>query len=117
MMKYFHHVPGRLRTRLSRLKRNPAYAGKLQSALEGLQGVRDVRINLVTGSLLVIYDPQQISLATLQQAIPQIPQTCPLCSAGGHNRAAATAVTAGLGDKLMSMAVEAAMTRMLGALL
>lgn len=117
MVKYFHHVPGRLRTRLSRLKHNPARAAELQSALQGLQGVHEVQVNLVTGSLLVTYDPRRISYSTLQSAIPQVSLVCPQCSSVRHNNAATASIAAGLGDKLLSMAMETAMTRMLGALL
>ncbi|ARN82988.1 HMA2 domain-containing protein [Methylocystis bryophila] len=53
---YVHHVPERLRVRLSILARNEPAAKLLNSELLAVAGVTSVSINSSTGSLLVHYD-------------------------------------------------------------
>ena len=53
---YIHHVPERLRVRLSILVRNEPAAKLLRSELLSVAGVASVSINSSIGSLLVHYD-------------------------------------------------------------
>ena len=53
-------VDGRVRLRHDALK-NPEFAAVAESAAGGLDGVTGVRVNPVTGSLLVFYDPEKLS--------------------------------------------------------
>jgi len=53
----FHHVPGRLRVRIPQVKEKPGTAQNIQELLD-LQGVIDVRIKNITGSVVVQYDPK-----------------------------------------------------------
>lgn len=58
-----HHFPGRIRLRLG-----PALWGKatgvdrslLQQLLDGLDGIRDVRVNMAVASVVIEYDPEQV---------------------------------------------------------
>jgi hypothetical protein len=52
-----HHIPGRLRVKSPRLKRNEAEAARARALLAGLEGVMAAEVNTVTGSLLIGYDP------------------------------------------------------------
>lgn len=54
-----HFTPGRLRVRMARLKDNPALAQQMQTLLADVDGVDDVKVNPLTGSLLLHYDPAQ----------------------------------------------------------
>ncbi len=53
-----HHIPGRLRVRLPRSRRDPRLLGELREFVSGLGGVHQVEINPVTGSILVHYHPE-----------------------------------------------------------
>lgn len=61
MTHYVHHVPGRIRVRTPALKRNPARAAHVESALEAVEGVLDCDINVLTGSVTIRYDRDVIS--------------------------------------------------------
>jgi copper chaperone CopZ len=55
--QYSHHIPGRLRVRVGAAKRNAQNARALQMEIQGMHGVTSVEVNLLTGSILVRYDP------------------------------------------------------------
>jgi hypothetical protein len=59
--KVVHHLPGRLRVRLPRSKRDPHLLEQVRDFVQGLGGVSDVEINPVTGSILVHYRPESES--------------------------------------------------------
>ena len=50
-----HFSKGRLRLRIPSKKRDKAFWGRLQATLSGLKGMEQVRINPVSGSLLLLY--------------------------------------------------------------
>jgi len=61
MTYYIHDVPGRLRIRSPRVKKNEDTANKLENLLRQMAGVNNIDINLLTGSCLVKYDPATAS--------------------------------------------------------
>lgn len=69
MTHHVHHVPGRLRIRIPGLKRNSEEARVLTKALSGVSGIRSVETNLLTGSLLVHYDPCVCNVAAVLSAV------------------------------------------------
>ena len=69
MTHHVHYVPGRLRIRIPRLKRNAEEARILTKALSRVSGVRSVEVNLLTGSLLVHYDPCVSNAAAVLSAV------------------------------------------------
>ncbi len=63
-----HHIPGRLRVKLPRSRRDPALIKELRDFVAGLGGVRRVEVNPLTGSILVHYQPEsQEQIQTLLQ--------------------------------------------------
>ena len=56
MLLHLHHVPGRLRVCLAKLKRNARAAILLRAELIAIPGVKSVSINSLTGSIIVHYD-------------------------------------------------------------
>ncbi len=60
-----HTVPGRLRVKLTAIKRAPELAGPVEHALRQESGVIEVATNPVTGSVLVHYDPTRTNPRTL----------------------------------------------------
>lgn len=57
MSPNLHHVPGRLRVRSPRLKRNAALVEASRRELSVVPGITGVRVNEVTGSITLTYDP------------------------------------------------------------
>ncbi len=55
-MTYTHHVPGRLRVRSAKVKRDAARAAELERWLRSIPGVTGVQLSVVTGSALIHYD-------------------------------------------------------------
>jgi hypothetical protein len=66
---YVHHVPGRLRIRCTNLKRNPALAVSVRTALEGKPGVSQVTIEQLTGSLKVLYSPALTEIESIKSCL------------------------------------------------
>ena len=59
-----HHLPGRIRLRLGAALWGAAAGverARFKTLLDGLEGIRDVRVNLAVASVVVEYDPKQIS--------------------------------------------------------
>ena len=54
-------TPGRLRIRVRHPHRHPQLMGRTQDHLEGKPGIRGVETNPTTGSVMVRYDPHQVS--------------------------------------------------------
>ena len=56
------HIPdGRIRIKVPEVKGSHAMAGEMESQLTKLEGVAHVKVNLLTGSVLVLFDAQVIS--------------------------------------------------------
>lgn len=55
MTHYIHNVPGRLRVSIPSIKGNDAACEQVRSMLMSLDGVREVTVSTVTGSVLIIY--------------------------------------------------------------
>lgn len=62
---YCHTVPGRMRLKLPKLKGAPQRAERVVAAVRQLPGVTDAAANPTTGSLLVLFDPQQLDPESL----------------------------------------------------
>lgn len=63
-----HHVPGRLRVKIPALKSNPQKSSQIHDLLD-LYGVHTVRVNTMTGSTIVTYDPERIAAERLLQVL------------------------------------------------
>ncbi|MBO0734388.1 MAG: hypothetical protein J2P49_08770 [Methylocapsa sp.] len=55
MILHLHHIPGRLRVRLAKLRHNHRAAAALRAELLTIRGVKSVSINPYTGSILLHY--------------------------------------------------------------
>ena len=58
---YLHHVPGRLRIKTPFVKNNTENATIIQELLQDIPGVTSTSVNIMTGSVLVHYDPRVVS--------------------------------------------------------
>lgn len=52
-----HHVPGRARFRIPKARHNRKVSSLIQEIGKAVPGVHDIRVNPVTGSAVVHYDP------------------------------------------------------------
>lgn len=66
----YHHVPGRLRARVPRLKGNHHAAACLAGKLQAVAGVESVSASTVTGSVIIRYDHNTVSNEALWAALP-----------------------------------------------
>lgn len=69
MTHYVHHVPGRLRVKTPVLKRQEHRAREIKSYLESIEGVFDVDVSTVTGSVVIKYDAARVSLVVLLNSV------------------------------------------------
>lgn len=60
MTYYVHQVPGRLRVKSPFLKHKPIKCQRVVEHLEGRRGIDKVKVNHLTGSVVVHYDPEEI---------------------------------------------------------
>jgi hypothetical protein len=56
MVLHLHHVPGRLRVCLARLKGNPRAVAPLKAELLAIEGVETAAIRVHSGSVTIVYD-------------------------------------------------------------
>lgn len=79
-----HCTKGRIRLRIPRLGKDPAYAVRLQRSLNTYSAITEVHVNVVACSITVCYSPQELSTnqfckylaIALQQATAPIPTPC-----------------------------------------
>lgn len=64
MQTYVHHVPGRLRIRIPLLRNKHRKIERVKSIL-ALPGVEHIKVNALTGSIVVNYDDDCVSLPEL----------------------------------------------------
>jgi Heavy metal associated domain 2 len=62
---YLHHVPGRLRLKMRSLKNRADKAAQIRTLFAQLPGIEVVELNLLTGSMLVRYEPLKVTSAQL----------------------------------------------------
>lgn len=65
MIELVHSVPGRLRVRIPWMRRDARAAAEIRSAVASIPALRTVATNIVTGSLVVTYDPSAQSVPEL----------------------------------------------------
>ncbi len=60
--KVVHHVPGRIRLQVPIIRKLSIATLKELSALPVPDGIKDIRANPVTGSLVITYDPALVNI-------------------------------------------------------
>jgi hypothetical protein len=68
---YVHHVPGRIRIKIPNIKYRPHRAQKILTLFEAFNGIDDVSVNKVTGSLVINYDPDVVRPEELLNALKE----------------------------------------------
>ncbi len=114
---YLHTLDGRIRIKLSAVKRSSDTASLVEERLGRCDGVLDVRANPVTGNVLILYDSEKVS----QTAVMRILRPFGADRSGG--RAAARTVRQGsaavqrLTETVVSTLVETVMRHFVAALI
>ncbi len=112
MLSHFHHVPGRLRVSIQRLKNNRAAAATLQPAVLATPGAKAVSISVPIGSVVVHYDKNVFELDAFWAILRDLdlivapPEQTPVSSFDPLASAAANAIA--------KVIVDAVLERMLG---
>ena len=94
MALYMHHLSGRLRVRSPIVKRNDAKAATVRRLLAAMEGVTQVKVRTVTGSITIYYDHETLTaqhlLDRLHEAgfVKELRLDCQEGSSGSAERAA-----------------------------
>jgi len=111
MKYYLHETPGRLRIKIPGLRGNHQAIHILQDELAAFHGVQDVTVNAVTGSVIILRDPEIArtwTILSLLQSLGYIDERMvPATDAGSD--AALSKVGTFLGKAIFGMAVERAL--------
>ena len=62
MTCFVHHVPGRLRIKIAKIKHQKNQAEKIRDIFSGIYGIDNVSVNILTGSIVIYYDPSVFSI-------------------------------------------------------
>jgi hypothetical protein len=101
-----HALDGRLRIRLGSIKRNLQAAASVTQSLLSLDGVKAVRANPVTGSVLVHYDPWRISQTDLLELLGVSQPFSSSASGPGNVNGSEIGVTAGVSRSVADVVVR-----------
>ena len=71
-VRVVHAIPGRIRLKVSELKDNPALAEAVQERLSSVEAVDWVETNPVTGSVLVVYDVDEVASFDSVDALSEV---------------------------------------------
>jgi Heavy metal associated domain 2 len=60
-IRVMHAIPGRVRVKITQLRDNPELAREIGERLSGVRGIQRIEANPLTGSLLVLYDAEEMT--------------------------------------------------------
>lgn len=111
-----HHTPGRLRVRTAALQRNPDRADAIERTVNTIDGVSAAAVNLLTGSLTVIYEPGRVTPEEIlhvlrSQGLQAVPRRRSSADTTVHK--AGRAVLYVVLEKVLEHSVRAALTALL----
>jgi hypothetical protein len=123
MSEYIHHIAGRLRMTLPRIRKQPARAQEIQAVISRIAGVASIEANIISGSLLIRYDTNLVDAGTIMASMKELgllsshAAARPIRRTDVSRRPASSPVA----DKVLDMIVEKLIERsafaVLGALL
>jgi hypothetical protein len=119
MGHYIHHVPGRLRIRTPRLKRDAVHAEAAEAFVLMIEGVTAARANSVTGSIILTYQRGVVSVETILDALALRGYYQPESVQHADHQLPDMASRAGdvLGKALFGMVLEKSAFGLIGAIL
>jgi hypothetical protein len=119
MAHYIHHVPGRLRIRTPRLKRDTSRAQAAEAFMLTIEGVTAARANSVTGSITLSYQRDVVGPEKILDALALRGYYQPELVQHADHQLPHMAARAGdaLGKALFGMVLEKAVERSAFALI
>jgi len=119
MSHYIHHVPGRLRVKSPRLKRNAREAEQTRGYMAQLHGVHTTEVNTVTGSLLIKYDTDLVEGHTLINSLRNLGHLLPHHGHEAHYQGPGIGqkVSDTVVNKLLETVIERSATALIAAML
>ena len=117
-MSVMHHVPGRLRIRLSGMKGNPSKAHSIERNLSVITGVIQAESNPRTGCVIIRYDPRSTNLHAVIASLnlPHVRPASALRKARERSRVQKR-ISEKVASAVLSMFVEKALERSIPLLL
>jgi hypothetical protein len=61
-IKIVHAIPGRVRLKVPKIRKNSAFEAEIRDRLSTAKAIQRVEINPITGSVLLLYNPEEIRL-------------------------------------------------------
>jgi hypothetical protein len=98
MTDYLHTLNGRMRIKITDVKGSPAIAEEVSGYLGSSHGIDEVNANPITGNVLILYNPSQISQGRILNLLQE----------GGYLQRVAR-VPVSQGDGLVSVLARAVM--------
>jgi hypothetical protein len=123
MSEYIHHIAGRLRVTLPRIRKQPARAQEIQAVISRIAGVASIEANIISGSLLIRYDTNLVDAGTIMASMKELGLLSSHAAARPIRRTHVSRRPASspVADKVLDMIVEKLIERsafaVLGALL
>ncbi|MGH7963687.1 MAG: HMA2 domain-containing protein [Candidatus Binatia bacterium] len=71
-VRVVHAMPGRVRLKISQVKKDAILAEDIQRQLSAVQGIQRVETNPLTGSVLVLYDSEELVASESLHALPDL---------------------------------------------
>lgn len=111
MRYYLHETPGRLRIKIPSLRGNHREVRLVKDELMGLAGVKEVTENVITGSIVIIRDPNAVKTRDALSVLKNLGYIDEKrgYSASIENDAALSKAGFVLGKAIFGMAVEKAL--------
>ena len=111
---FLHMLDGRLRIKVADVKGSHTGAALVEAELRELQGVNRVTANPLTGSVLVLYDPAQVGVEEIMEALRAGGY---LRQPAGHAGGTGGSLGSGLGAIMLRATTEFAIQHLITALI
>lgn len=106
MSYYVHNIPGRLRVRSAQLKKHSCQATNLCAALKAMDGVESTELNQKSGSLIVYYDPNQLTADDILYLTHQAGCLDKIISSAAQSQSRSTNAGAMIGNAIFGTVVK-----------
>ncbi|MEW6380257.1 MAG: HMA2 domain-containing protein [bacterium] len=103
---YVHSLRGRLRIKVAEVKGDLLRAREIEHKLSGFEGIKHLKANPTTGSVLILYDPHQWEQGKIIKTFKELGYLKELCQKQGpdvkpYKSAFAAEAFEGIGQRVM----------------
>jgi len=106
MSYYVHNIPGRLRVRSAQLKHHSCKTTNLCAALKAMDGVQSTEVNTKSGSLIVYYDPSELTADDILYMTHQAGCLDKIISSSVQSQSSSTKVGTMIGNAIFGTVVK-----------